>query len=63
MMGFDYAAAAQKLGVPDDYKVEAMFAVGHAGDPAQLPEPLRDREVPSDRKPVEEVVREGPFRF
>jgi nitroreductase len=63
MQGFDYAKAAQALAVPDEYKVEAMFAIGWPGDPDTLPEPLREREAPSGRKPVTELICEGPFRF
>jgi nitroreductase len=62
MAGFDYDKAPAALQVPDDYKVEAMFAVGRHGDPAQLPRELRDREQPSTRKPVSEIVHEGLFR-
>ena len=63
MQGFDYAKAAQSLGVPEDYKVEAMFAVGRPGDPDKLPEQLRKVEVPSGRKPVAEIICEGRFKF
>jgi nitroreductase len=63
MMGFDSERARTALRVPDDYAVEAMFAVGHPGDPDELPEALRKIEVPSLRKPVAEIAREGPFAF
>lgn len=63
MMGFDYDLARASLAVPDDYAVEAMIAIGHPGDPAALPESLRQIEVPSQRKPVSELVREGKFSF
>jgi nitroreductase len=63
MMGFDSEAARSVLAVPDDYAVEAMIAIGHPGDPATLPEALRKIEVPSQRKPVAELVREGKFSF
>jgi nitroreductase len=63
MGGFDRGRARITLHVPDDYDVEAMVAVGHPGDPAELPQPLREREMPSGRKPVGEIAREGPFAF
>ena len=63
MMGFDYDRAKTALTVPDDYAVEAMVAIGHPGDPAELAEALRKIEQPSQRKPVGEVAREGPFAF
>ena len=61
MQGFDFEKARKVLKVPDDYAVAAMFAAGRPGDPADLPENLRDREIPSDRKPVREIICEGPF--
>ena len=63
MGGFDRDAARRELNVPDDYEVEAMFAVGHPGDPAELSDELREREVPSGRKPLSEIVVEGSFAF
>jgi nitroreductase len=63
MAGFDRDKARTSLDVPDDYAVEAMIALGRPGDPAELPEELRDREMPSGRKPVAEFVREGAFAF
>jgi nitroreductase len=63
MAGFDRGKARATLRVPDDYEVEAMIAVGHPGDPAALPEALRAREAPSDRKAISEIAREGPFAF
>jgi nitroreductase len=63
MAGFDRDKARATLRVPDDYDVEAMVAVGHPGDPDELPPALREREAPSDRKPIAEIAREGPFAF
>jgi nitroreductase len=63
MAGFDRQKARIELHVPDDYGVEAMIAIGRPGDPAELPPPLREREVPSLRKPVSELIREGSFAF
>jgi nitroreductase len=61
MAGFDYERAKKELGVPDDYSVEMMIAIGKHGKIEDLPEPLRAREAPSDRKPLEEIVFEGKF--
>ncbi|MCU0788554.1 MAG: nitroreductase family protein [Verrucomicrobia bacterium] len=61
MAGFDFNKAREALKVPDDYAVEAMIAVGLPGDPAALPGDLREREYPSDRKPLSELVFEGAF--
>lgn len=63
MAGFDREKARAELNVPDDYDVEAMIAVGHPGDPELLPPDVRGREIPSGRKPVGEIAREGLFAF
>jgi hypothetical protein len=49
--------------VPDDYAVAAMFAAGRPAEPDSLPEGLREREKPSGRKPVAEIICEGSFAF
>ncbi len=61
MQGFDYDKARRDLHVPEPFQVEAMAAVGYPGDPATLDESLRQREQPSDRKPLSEIVFEGRF--
>ncbi|MFN2475254.1 MAG: nitroreductase family protein [Chthoniobacterales bacterium] len=63
MSGFDYEAARTSLAVPDRFAVAAMFAVGHPGDAAELPEGFRAIEKPSGRRPVKESIREGAFSF
>lgn len=62
MAGFDYDRARKELMVPDDYAVEAMFAIGRPGKKEDLPPELAKREVPSDRKKVHEIVFEGVFK-
>lgn len=61
MQGFDYGKAAELVGLPDGYSVEAMCAIGYPGDPAALPEDLRASETPNGRKPLAETVFEGRF--
>jgi hypothetical protein len=63
MQGFDYEKARTALRVPEDYAVAAMFAVGRPGNPDDLPKPLQEREKPSGRKPVRELICEGAFGF
>ncbi|HVF68243.1 MAG TPA: nitroreductase family protein [Pyrinomonadaceae bacterium] len=63
MQGFDYERARTELNIPEGFRVEAMVAVGRPGDPSTLPERVRAREAPSDRKPLSEITCEGPFRF
>lgn len=61
MAGIDFAAAQRELGVPDRFRVEAAAAFGRIGDPASLPEGLREREVPTGRKPLSEIAFHGRF--
>ncbi|MFA9416777.1 nitroreductase family protein [Natrinema sp. HArc-T2] len=61
MAGFDYERAAAELEVPDDFDVEAMVAIGERAPPETLPDELQEREQPSDRKPLEEIVHRGGF--
>ena len=61
MAGFDRDAARTKLHVPDAYAVEAMIAVGRPGNVVDLPEELREREIPTGRNPVATFSCEGPF--
>ncbi len=61
MVGFDADRAFEELSVPEGYKVEAVCALGRRADPAELPEELRAREVPSDRRPLAELAFEGGF--
>lgn len=63
MAGFDRETARAVLAVPEEYAIEAMIALGRPGDPDQLPPELRAREVPSGRKPVGDIAREGKFSF
>lgn len=62
MAGFDRDQAREVLGVPDDFDILAIIALGKHGDPSQLPEAVREREVPSGRRPQNESVMEGTFR-
>lgn len=62
MAGFDYARARTTLSVPDDMTVEAMAAVGRPGPKEDLPPQHLSREFPSQRRPLPELVFEGPYR-
>jgi nitroreductase len=61
MQGFDYERAREALHIPELYQVEAMIAVGKPGEREDLPENLREREFPSSRKSLAELVGEGTF--
>jgi nitroreductase len=60
MAGFDVEKARADLKIPAGYEPVAMIAVGYPGDPAELPDYLRERELkPRERKPVPEFVFSG----
>ncbi|MGV8058524.1 MAG: nitroreductase family protein [Smithellaceae bacterium] len=63
MQGFDYDKAKEALRIPDDYAVEAMIAAGKQGNKEDLPAYLQEREVPSSRKTITEIAREGIYCF
>lgn len=63
MQGFDFDRARTVLNVPEGFKVEAMAAIGKPADASVLPEALREREAPSDRRKLDQTICEGPFCF
>lgn len=63
MQGFDYERARAELNVPEGFQVEAMAAIGKPADPATLADDLLAKETPSDRRPLEQTICEGPFSF
>ncbi|MDK1491090.1 nitroreductase family protein [Sinorhizobium sp. 7-81] len=62
MAGIDRDKAMRVLGVPEHYRVEAAVAIGKLADPSTLPDDLREREKPSQRKPLADFVFEGQFK-
>jgi len=61
LQGFDYDGALRTLNIPDVFQVEAMIAIGKPGKKEDLPEGLKEREMPSPRKKLSEIVMEGNF--
>ena len=61
MEGFDYGRAKIELGIPDEFDVHAMIAIGKRGPAEKLPEQLRNMERPNSRRPLHEIVFEGEF--
>ncbi len=58
MGGFDQEAARKALGIPAEYALGAVIALGYRGEPAELGnESLIERETtPRTRKPLSEIV-------
>ncbi len=57
MAGFDKELARASFGIPSDYEIGAVTAVGYVGDPSGLPEQLQKNELaPRTRKPLSEIV-------
>jgi len=57
MAGFDAAKAREVYGIPEGFEPVAAIAIGYAGEPAGLPEGLREREgAPRVRHPQDASV-------
>lgn len=61
MTGVEFDRVLGVLGIPGGFRVECAIAIGRIGDKNQLPDVLREREVPSTRKPLAELVYSGAF--
>ncbi len=61
MAGIDFDRAPQALGIPDTHRLEIAVAIGRQAPADQLPPALRRRELPSVRRPLEEMVSTGVF--
>lgn len=62
MQGFDYEKAKTELGIPADFEIMAMIAIGKRGPKENLPTELQDKEKPNDRKALKDIIMEGTFR-
>lgn len=61
MEGFDYEKARIALKVPDTHEVVMIFVLGKPAPASTLPPEMAEREVPSDRVPLDQIVSEGIF--
>ena len=60
MGGFSADEARKVLNLPEHLVPECVIAVGRRGDAASLPDDLRAREMPSQRKPLAGILSAGP---
>lgn len=57
MGGFDHGKARASFGIPEDFEIGAVTAIGYFGEPERLPEQVRQHEEsPRARKPLSEIV-------
>ena len=62
MGGYSQEKARELLGIPQGYEPVAMFVVGYAGDPGELPESIRKKsERPRERRPLDQTVSKNRF--
>ncbi|MBD2720526.1 nitroreductase family protein [Hymenobacter armeniacus] len=60
MAGFSPDKLRAAFSIPADYEPVAVFTLGYPGDPASLPDGLREKELaPRTRKPLAEFLFEG----
>jgi hypothetical protein len=57
MGGFSLSAAREGIGISDDYEPVAMFVAGYYGNPDELSDDLRNRDLAErKRRPLSEVA-------
>ncbi|NTV53645.1 MAG: nitroreductase [Candidatus Firestonebacteria bacterium] len=63
MGGFSQKAVREAFHVPEDWGVHALVAVGYRADAETLTPEQREREQPTQRKPLNEIWADGEFFF
>jgi len=61
MAGIELAAAREVLQLGEQWQVECLVAIGERGDKSSLPADLAERETPSPRKALSEILSAGPL--
>lgn len=62
MAGFDVEKARREFAIPQDHEPVAVTAIGYPGNPANLPDKLRQKELsPRQRKALADFVFERSF--
>ncbi len=63
MGGIDRANLAELFNLPDDYEIVTVIALGYFGNPDDLTEDLKARELaPRSRKALNEIIYYGDFK-
>jgi nitroreductase len=62
MGGFEREQAREALHIPADYELHAVIAIGYRGPVEALPENLQEREIPSGRREIAELIYAGEFK-
>lgn len=61
--GFDRDQLKKVIQLPNEYEIQAVIVVGyHDRHHSNLNDQLKEREVPSLRKPVNEIMSEGQYK-
>ncbi|MEW9698831.1 nitroreductase family protein [Paenibacillus sp. SI8] len=61
MGGFDRDKARETLAIPEEFDIHAVIAIGYRGPVDALDEKFQEREVPSSRRPLSELLLSGTF--
>ncbi len=62
MEGFNYAQGYTTLQIPETHEIVMIFVLGKPGSADLLPPHLAERQTPSDRVPLEQIISEGVFK-
>lgn len=61
MGGFDRNQAREALQIPEEYDIHAVIAIGYRGPVNALDEKFQEREIPSGRRELSELLYNGEF--
>lgn len=61
MAGIFFDEVTRQLSIPERYRVEIAVAIGRQASPTILSPALREREVPSNRMPLDQIAFDGRF--
>ncbi len=62
MSGIYKDVAKEALNIPENFDVQLAIAIGYKGEKEMLSPELQQRETPSGRRSLEEILFEGSFK-